>query len=72
MNPGESKQVSLKIQTQYLSIFDVDKNEWSLVPGEYTFFVGGSSENLPLRQRVRLGKYREQPNGLREGLPTSR
>jgi beta-glucosidase len=63
LNPGESKQVSLRIQTQYLSIFDVGKDEWSLIPGEYTIFVGGSSENLPLRQRVRLGKYREPPKG---------
>jgi len=63
LNPGESKQVSLRIQTQYLSIFDVGKDEWSLVPGQYTLFVGGSSENLPLRQRVRLGKYREPPKG---------
>jgi len=61
LNPGESKQVSLKIQTQYLSIFDVAKDEWSLVPGKYTFLVGGSSEDLPLRQIVRLGKHSEQP-----------
>jgi len=68
LNPGESKQVSLRIQTQYLSIFDVGKDEWSLVPGEYTIFVGGSSENLPLRQRVRLGKYREPPKGGELGV----
>jgi beta-glucosidase len=68
LNPGESKQVSLRIPTQYLSIFDVGKNEWSLVPGEYTIFVGGSSENLPLRQRVRLGKYREPLKGGELGV----
>ncbi len=62
LNPGQSKQVSLKIQAQYLSIFDVDKDDWSLVPGEYSFYVGGSSENLPLRQKIRLGNYRKQPN----------
>ncbi len=56
LSPGESKQVSLKVPTEYLSIFDVEKDEWSLVPGEYTFFVGGSSENLPLREGVRLGR----------------
>lgn len=72
LNPGESRQVSLKIQTQYFSIFDVDKDEWSLVPGEYTLFVGGSSENLPLRQRVRLGKYREQSDGSEIGLLPNR
>jgi len=68
LNPGESRQISLEIQPQYLSIFDVDKDEWSLVPGEYTFFVGSSSENLPLRQRVRLGKYGEQANRGEIGL----
>lgn len=72
LNPGESKQVSLKIRMQYLSIFDVDKDEWLLVPGEYELFVGGSSEDLPLRQRVRLGKYREQSNGSEIGLPPKR
>ena len=55
LNPGESRQVSLKIQTQYFSIFDVDKDQWSLVPGEYTLFVGGSSENLPLRRECAWG-----------------
>jgi beta-glucosidase len=54
LNPGESRQISLKIRSQYLSIFDVDKDEWTLVPGEYQFFVGASSEKLPLRQSVRV------------------
>ncbi len=72
LKPGESKQVSLKIQTQYLSIFDADKDEWTLVPGEYAFLVGGSSENLPLRQRVRVGKYSEQPDGGEIGLLSNR
>jgi beta-glucosidase len=54
LNPGESRQVSLKIPAQYLSIFDVDKNEWSVVPGDYTFLVGDSSQNLLLQQKVRL------------------
>jgi beta-glucosidase len=26
------------------------KNGWQLVPGEYTFMVGGSSQDLPLHQ----------------------
>lgn len=62
LNPGESKQVSLKIRRQYLSIFDVAKDGWRLVPGEYTLLVGGSSESLPLRQRVRLRRNKRQPN----------
>ncbi len=29
---------------KYLSIFDVKKNDWSLLPGDYTIMVGGSSQ----------------------------
>src|SRR5215470_11473166 len=47
---GESKEVSVEVQPQYLSIFDEKSNDWQLVPGEYTFLVGGSSQDLPLRQ----------------------
>ena len=47
---GESKQVTVEVPPQYLSIFDEKKNDWQLVPGEYTFMVGGSSQELPLHQ----------------------
>lgn len=63
LNSGESKQVSLQIQPQYLSIFDVDEDKWRLVPGEYTIFIGGSSESLPLRQKIRLRQLKEQTYG---------
>ena len=61
LNAGESKRVSLRIRREYLSIFDDAKDDWRLVPGEYTFLVGGSSEDLPLRQSVEMGN-RQEPN----------
>ena len=30
------------------------KNDWSLVPGDYTIMVGGSSQDLPLKATVNL------------------
>jgi beta-glucosidase len=54
LNLGESKEVSVEIDPQYLSIFDVDKNGWQLVPGDYTFLVGRSSQTLPLRESISL------------------
>lgn len=51
---GESKNVSIEVVPQYLSIYDVQGTAWQLVPGEYTFLVGGSSQNLPLKQNVTL------------------
>ena len=39
---------------KYLSIFDEQKDDWSLLPGEYTIMVGGSSDSLPLKATVSL------------------
>ena len=54
LNPGEQKDVSVKIDPLYLSIFNVDQNAWQLASGDYTLMVGGSSQNLPLKQSFRL------------------
>src|SRR5579883_683179 len=54
LNPGESKNVEVSIDPKYLSIFDEGANSWKLVPGSYTFMVGGSSQDLPLKQNVDL------------------
>jgi len=52
--PGESKEVSVNIDPKYLSIFDVEKNGWKLVPGSYTIMVGGSSKALDLSKKIEL------------------
>ncbi len=54
LQPGEKKDVSVQINPKYLSIFDVQKNGWTLVPGQYTFMVGGSSQDLPLKESITL------------------
>ncbi len=50
--PGESKTVTLAIEPKFLSIFDEQKNDWSLMPGEYKFMAGGSSRSTPLTATV--------------------
>jgi len=54
LDSGEKRTVTLEVDPKYLSIFDVKKNDWQLVPGDYTFMVGGSSQDLPLKQVVTL------------------
>lgn len=54
LDPGESKQVTVEIEGKYLSIFNVEKNGWQLLPGQYSFMVGGSSQSLPLTQKITL------------------
>ena len=54
LKAGESKDVTIEVNPKYLSIFNVEQNGWQLIPGEYSFMVGGSSESLPLKQAISL------------------
>jgi beta-glucosidase len=56
LQPGESQQLSVPVERQLLSVYDVHQGRWTLIPGEYDFLVGGSSADLPLRERVMLAK----------------
>ena len=54
LKPGESKEGSVAIDNKYLSIYDEALEAWKLVPGNYTFMLGGSSQDLPLVATVSL------------------
>jgi beta-glucosidase len=51
---GESKRVSVAVKDDRLMIYQESSDSWKLVPGAYTVMVGGSSQNLPLRQTIQL------------------
>jgi beta-glucosidase len=55
LRPAQAKTVTLTVEPLPLSIFNADKDQWELLPGEYTIFVGGSSRSTPLRETLRLG-----------------
>lgn len=52
LSPGESREVSVTVDPKYLSIFDEAADGWKLLPGEYSFLVGGSSQAVPLSGKV--------------------
>jgi beta-glucosidase len=54
LKPGESKQISLTIPREYLSVFDEASNAWKFLSGEYTFHAGSSSRDLPLHAKLSL------------------
>ena len=54
LNAGESKDIAVEVDAKYLSIFNVEHNEWQLLPGDYGFMVGGSSQSLPLKESISL------------------
>jgi len=49
---GESKQVSVTVPRDRLTIYDEASDSWKLAPGSYVVRVGGSSQNLPLKQDI--------------------
>jgi beta-glucosidase len=50
--PGESKEVSLPVSRDRLTIYEEASDSWKLIPGKYVIRVGGSSEDLPLQATV--------------------
>lgn len=54
LNAGENKEVAIELDPEYLSIFNVERDTWQLIPGSYTLLVGGSSQSLPLKESVHL------------------
>ena len=56
LRPGETRIVDVTIDPQYLSIFDVEKDDWELVHGDYEVYAGGSSQDTPLGITVRVGQ----------------
>jgi beta-glucosidase len=53
LKPGESREVTVAVDPKYLSIY-TEQQSWKLLPGQYTFLVGGSSKDLPLKQETTL------------------
>jgi beta-glucosidase len=50
--PGESKEVSVPVSRDRLTIYDEASDSWKLIPGKYVIRVGGSSQDLPLQATV--------------------
>jgi len=54
LKPGESRRVTLSLERRAFSFYDVQKNDWSTEPGDFTIFVGSSSDNIQLRGKFTL------------------
>ncbi len=54
LGPGESKQVSIAVSKDRMSVYDEGSDSWKLVPGSYTVMAGGSSQDLPLKKEISL------------------
>ena len=56
LNPGESKSVTVKLDSQALCYFDEKKSCWLAEPGTFVVSVGASSADLRLKGEFVLEK----------------
>lgn len=54
LQPGESRDVSIRLTTKDLAFWDTAKHAWSAVPGDYELLVGSASDHILLRTKVTL------------------
>jgi beta-glucosidase len=54
LEPGESRQVEIRLRPAALAYYDVSARKWKAEAGEYQVQVGGSSRALPLKSRMTL------------------
>jgi beta-glucosidase len=54
LDPGQSRTVTLSLEPQFMSVFNVAEDAWELLPGDYLVSVGGSSRQTPLSATLHM------------------
>jgi len=54
LKAGESRTVTLILNSRSFSFWDVNVHDWKINPGEYRIMAGGSSIALPLTSTIKL------------------
>jgi len=52
LRPGETKKVSVMLDSRALSYYDVNAEQWRADPGAFDVLVGRSSEQIELRGKL--------------------
>jgi len=54
LKKGESKRIKVEIDKECLCYFDVNKDDFAMEKGEYTFVIGASSRDIRLTSKIIL------------------
>lgn len=54
LQPGETKHIELSLDRRAFSYFDVTHHHWAVDPGDFTLYVGASSEDIRLTGHLKL------------------
>jgi beta-glucosidase len=60
LKPGESQTLQMQLDVRDLASFDEAGSQWLTEAGEYTFHIGSSSRDLPIKASVTLKEYIEE------------
>lgn len=52
LQPGETKHVSVDLDSRAFAYYDVEAKKWSIAPGKFSVLVGDSSASLDLKGTV--------------------
>jgi len=52
LRPGETKRISVILDSRALSYYDVNAKQWRAEPGDFIVLVGRSSEQIELRGKL--------------------
>lgn len=52
--PGETKNATFTVTPDLLKFFDAEAHEWVAEPGAFTLYVGGASDNTPVKVKFKL------------------
>ena len=54
LRPGETKRVTIPLDSRAFSYYDVNTKQWRAEPGEYDMLIGHSCQQIELRGKVTL------------------
>jgi beta-glucosidase len=54
LDPSQSRTVTVSLEPQFMSVFNVEKDAWELIPGDYLVSAGGSSRYTPLTATLHI------------------
>ena len=54
INEGKSKKIEIKIDVNKLAFYDEKKSDWNIEKGEYTVYVGNSSDNIIKELKINI------------------
>ncbi|HEX3354756.1 MAG TPA: glycoside hydrolase family 3 C-terminal domain-containing protein [Terriglobales bacterium] len=55
LQPGETRQVNVRLDRRAFAYYDVSRHDWAVDPGDFDLFVGPSSAQIELTGKVVVG-----------------